>query len=88
MHRDDAARQVKLTMQVVEALLKSRDMDWHDAFRGIVYFKRKHDIKNFQRYCADRKIPSFPLAISHANICREELLFEIELDAVKATSQL
>jgi len=83
-YRGDTARQVEFTMQVVEALLKSRDMNWTDAFRGIIYFKHRQVMEFFQRYCTDKQIPRFPLAISCANICREELLFEIELDAVKA----
>jgi hypothetical protein len=36
----------------------------------------------FERYCQENSLTELPVAIAHANICREELLFELELDAV------
>ncbi|MFA6568069.1 MAG: hypothetical protein WCS96_07645 [Victivallales bacterium] len=81
----DCGKQVGLTMRVVEALLKSRDMEWQDLFRGIAYFKNMSDRPFFDKYCKDHDIPEFPLAVAHTDICRSDLLFEIEVDAVKVT---
>ncbi len=83
VHRGDAARQIEFTMQVIDALLKSRGMDWGDSFRGIAYFKDMKEEALFRSYCRERQMPGFPLSATCATICREELLFEIELDAAK-----
>ncbi|OGV55258.1 MAG: hypothetical protein A2017_09530 [Lentisphaerae bacterium GWF2_44_16] len=79
----DCARQIDLTMRVVEAILHSRKMDWHDLVRGIAYFKDFNDKHLFDEYCEKHEIPRFPLALAHADICRGDLLFELEADAVK-----
>ncbi len=87
MHTDDAAKQIERTMEVVEGILTSRGMSWHDAVRGIAYFK---DIRSarplFDAYCQLNNIPAFPLAVSHADVCRDDLLFEIEIDAAVSSS--
>lgn len=81
---DDCAKQIDLTMRVAEALLKSRGMSWKDVCRGIGYFKDIEDVKLYSEYCRKHNIPSFPLAVAHVDICRGDLLFEIEIDAAKA----
>lgn len=82
-HIGDPVKQVELTMKVVEAILTSREMSWNDITRGIVYLKEMHYLPVFTKYCLEHSISLFPLAISHADICRDELLFEIEVDAVR-----
>lgn len=83
VHRNDPAAQIDRTLEVIEALLQSRGMAWSDLFRGIAYFKNMSDLPSFEQCCRVRQIPRFPLAVSHADICRDDLLFEIEVDAVK-----
>ena len=85
VHLGDAARQIELTMRVAEALLASRGMGWDDACRGVAYVKNIDDLRLLDQYCADRRIPCFPLAVAQVDICRGDLLFEIELDAVKVS---
>lgn len=82
----DCGKQIELTMQVVKVLLESRGMGWHDLFRGIAYFKDMSDRPLFDKYCKDHDIPKFPLAVAHTDICRGDLLFEIEVDAVKVSA--
>ncbi len=83
VHLDDPVKQIELTMEVVEAILKSRDMDWCDVTRGIGYFKSDTYVEIYKNYCETNNLPEFPLAISHADVCRDNLLFEIEVDATK-----
>jgi enamine deaminase RidA (YjgF/YER057c/UK114 family) len=83
VHTGDTASQVEQTMKVVEAILVSRDMGWEDITRAIAYFKDMSSFPIYEKYCSENGLPSFPLAVSHADICRVELLFEIEVDAVK-----
>lgn len=84
MHLDDPEKQIRLTMEVIYAILASRGMGWEDLFRGIAYFKDMSCLPIYDRIASELEIPSFPLAISHADVCRHDLLFEIEVDAVQA----
>jgi enamine deaminase RidA (YjgF/YER057c/UK114 family) len=84
VHLDDCKKQIELTMEVVHEILKSRDMDWEDTSRAIAYFKDISEAPLLEQYCVEHNLPELPVAISHADVCRHDLLFEIELDAVKA----
>lgn len=83
VHLDDVEAQVALTMEVVAAILESRGMSWSDVSRSIAYFKHAKDATVFENYRATEKIPSFPAIVVKEDICRDDLLFEIELDALK-----
>jgi len=82
-HVGDPGAQVRLTMQVVHAILDSRGMDWTDVTRGLAYFKRAEDAPLFEEYLANSKVQPFPVVIAENCICRDDLLFEIEVDAVR-----
>lgn len=82
---DNTVKQIHLTLDVVEAILKSRGMDWQNTTRAVAYF---HDIRAlpiFEACCHERGIPPLPLAPAHAAVCRADLWFEIELDAMALT---
>lgn len=80
----DPLGQVRKTMEVVAALLASRDMTWDHVVRGVAYFKDiRTDRSLYDNFCKANGIPTFPLAVSHADVCRDDLLFEIEVDAVR-----
>jgi len=81
---NDSAAQIRQTMDVVGAILRSREMDWGDVTRSLVYFKRAKDAPLFRRYCDESGIPPFPAVIAENDVCRDELLFEIEVDAMAA----
>lgn len=85
VHLNDTANQIKLTMEVVKAILESRDMSWKDTTRAIAYFKDVNDVPLLYKYCKENNLPPMPIAISHSDICRDDLLFEIEFDASAAT---
>lgn len=87
VHQGDPARQIDCTMQVIEAILKSRGMDWQHLSRGIAYFKSREDVILWEDWAAANRLPRFSLAISHADVCRDDLLFEIELDAIKLNQE-
>ncbi len=78
---DDTAGQIQKTMEVVDAILKSRDMDWSNTTRAIAYFTKVEDARLFDTYCAENGLPDMPIAVAHGEICRPDLLFELELDA-------
>jgi len=79
---NDVTRQIHLTLDVVEAIFKSRGMDWKNTVRAVGYFRDIEDLPIFERCCRDRGIAPLPLVPVHATVCRDDLLFEIELDAI------
>ena len=81
-HVGDTSAQIELTMRVVGRILESRGMDWGNAARAIAYFKDIDDHPLFESYCRREGISEFPTAIAEADVCRDDLLFEIEVDAV------
>ena len=70
-------------MEVVEEILKSRQMGWGDVSRAIAYFPDLSNAYLLEEYCEKMSIPDMPISIAHGDICRDDLLFEIEVDAVK-----
>jgi hypothetical protein len=74
---------VALTMQVVHAILESRGMGWADVTRGLAYFKHAEDAPLFEKHRVNNRIPLFPGVIAENCICRDDLLFEIEVDAIR-----
>jgi enamine deaminase RidA (YjgF/YER057c/UK114 family) len=79
---DDLDAQIVRTMEVVEAILQSRGMQWDDVTRAIAYFKDGCQTEAFRRYCEARDLTDLPALCVHQDICRDDLLFEIEADAV------
>ena len=79
---DDVVSQIDLTMRVTQALLQSRKMNWRNLFRGIVYFKHPDYLKYFKEYVRKHKISCSNLAVAFTDRCRDDLLFEIEIDAL------
>ena len=77
----DAEKQIALTMRVVEALLGSRGMTWSDTVRAIAFFKHISDLHHFRSYCESHGLGTLPVLSVRADVCRPELLFEVELEA-------
>jgi enamine deaminase RidA (YjgF/YER057c/UK114 family) len=82
-HAGNPGAQIDLTLRVVEALLASRGMGWNEVTRGIAYFKRLADRPLMDRWFRDRGVTGFSPAIAEADICRPDLDFEVEVDAMK-----
>jgi enamine deaminase RidA (YjgF/YER057c/UK114 family) len=84
-HVGDPRRQIELTMEVVEAILRAREMTLADTTRATVYFKSAADLPLFAAWCARHSCDTLPAVHACCDICRDDLLFEIELDALKVT---
>ena len=74
-------KQIELTMKVVRGILLAQKMDWENAVRSIAYFKSPGHIPLFKAYCEKNGLPPLNCINAATTVCREELLFEIELDA-------
>ena len=58
--------------------LNSRDIVY-----GIIYIKNYHYLEEVMDYLKKEKLDDFPVAVCTSDICRDELLFEIEIEAFK-----
>ncbi|MFA6239532.1 MAG: hypothetical protein WC655_01310 [Candidatus Hydrogenedentales bacterium] len=81
VHIGDVETQISLTFDVVAAILESREMTWDNVTRAIAYFKKRDDAPMLKRYLTANGIQDFPILLSNNDICRDDLLFEIEVDA-------
>ncbi len=81
---NDWLGQIELTFQVVGDILRSRGLDFAATSRAVAYFKDQTGA----RICADwllrQGLRDLPLVYTVAAVCRDELLFELELDATGA----
>jgi enamine deaminase RidA (YjgF/YER057c/UK114 family) len=78
----DLEKQLDLTFDVVQAILESRDMGWQDASRAIAYFRRAEDVEAFDAFLRRRGIEGLPCLVTNATVCRDDLLFELEVDTL------
>ena len=78
-------KQIDLSMEVIAAILESRGMTFNDVTRATAYFQDPLFSSHFVRWCEERELRRMPAVHVHCDICRDDLLFELELDAcVKA----
>ncbi len=85
LHAGDVAKQIDLTMKVVQGILASRGMSFLDVSRVTTYFKHTKDAPAFVDWCAKNSAAFFPAVTTRSDICRDELLFEVEMDAMMAS---
>ncbi len=78
---DDAPKQVDLTMEVIGAILQSRGMDFRSVTRATAYYRKSEYKAYFDAWLAARDLPQMPVVHTHSVVCRDDLLFELELDA-------
>lgn len=83
IHVGDIEKQIQLSLDVMEAILAQEGLGWADVSRSIAYFKHKAEhLAVFRRIAEERGLPDFPLVCFQADVCRHDLLFEIEADAM------
>lgn len=86
-HPGDFLAQAKRTFKNITALLKSEGASWHDVVKTTCYLKdmRYYDIFNKVRnqFYRQQRLQPFPASSCiEANLCRPELLVEIEVIAI------
>ena len=77
-HQGDPSRQIALTMDVVRAILDEAGMRLEDTTRAVAYFRDPAHIPLWEKHC--RSLPALPVVSLGCHVCRDDLLFEIELD--------
>ena len=74
-------KQIDLTMEVIVAILQSRGLDYRDVTRATAYYRDAAYRQHFADWCAERGLEAMPVVHTHSVVCRDDLLFELELDA-------
>jgi hypothetical protein len=57
-------------------------MDWADVNRGVAYLRDAEGIDRCREYLRGRSLGDAPILVTWGEVCRPELLFEIEVDAI------
>ena len=77
----DIRKQVGLTMDVVEAILSARGFGFSDLVRATAYFRHPADAGVFAKWLVDRQLWNLPVVSAQCDVCRDDLLFELEAEA-------
>lgn len=80
----DIVRQIACTMKAVAAILESRGYGWRDVSRAIVYLKDPSFREPWQAWLAAAGLPADFAMETVCDVCRDEWLFEIECDGIRA----
>jgi len=84
VHEGDVDAQIECTMRVVQAILESRGMSLSHTTRATAYFRSALDVPRFAAWRERHNAGSLPVVQTCCDICRDDLLFELELDALAA----
>jgi enamine deaminase RidA (YjgF/YER057c/UK114 family) len=84
----DTRKQVELTMDVVEAILRSRGLGLADLTRATAYFRHSADARIFTEWLAANQLMQMPVVSTQCDVCRDDLLFELEAEAEKPIGSL
>lgn len=78
IHVDDFENQVYETVKKIQTLLQPINCSLHSITQGTVFIKRKQDIECFKRLAVQLGFDQLPLVYVLADVCRPDLLFEID----------
>ncbi|MEE4114994.1 MAG: RidA family protein [Marinilabiliaceae bacterium] len=80
-HIGEMKKQVEMTFRVLKAILNKEGMDFQDVSRAIAYFPDSTTKNVLIDCCRQNKLNADTVLMVEADICREDLLFEMEMDA-------
>lgn len=82
VHPNDVRAQIERMLVNVEGLLQPHHAAWGDVCQAVTFLKSPAYLEPFQHSCARRGLLEAPHTIVQAEICRPELLCEMEAIAV------
>jgi len=74
----DPAAQIRQTLNVISELVGSEGATLHDLCEATVFIKRQEDFLIYQEIIGQMGISNSPSVCVLADVCRDELLFEID----------
>jgi enamine deaminase RidA (YjgF/YER057c/UK114 family) len=78
----DAAAQIGRTLEVVESLIGEKGAKFKDMRTATVYLKNAGDLSVYEKLAGRLGLMNLPAVFVVADICRDELLFEMDALAV------
>jgi enamine deaminase RidA (YjgF/YER057c/UK114 family) len=82
LYPGDAAAQIRRTLEVVESVLGEKGAKFEDIRSATVYLKRAEDRSVYEELARRPGLENLPAVCVVADICRDELLFEMDALAV------
>ncbi len=70
--------QIRHTLNVVSSLVADEGATFQDLCEATIFLKHTHDFAIYQRIAEEINITNAPSVNVNANVCRDELLFEID----------
>ncbi len=81
VHPEDFDRQTIRTLDNIESLLASQDAGMADICQATAFIKRREDSERFESILRDRGLEDLPLICTVDDVCRNDLLVEIDATA-------
>jgi len=82
VHEGDFRRQMHGTLDTVEALIAQEGASLSDLCNATVFVKRTEDVEAYRQVAADRGLSDLAGVPVIADVCRDDLLFEVDGAAV------
>jgi len=82
LYPGDAESQIMKTLEVVETLIGEKGAKFKDIRSATVYLKRVEDLSVYEKLAGRLGLTDLPAVFAVADICRNELLFEMDALAV------
>jgi len=76
---------VALTFEVVDSILRSRGFGFTDLTCATAYFRRPVEAGMFAEWLAANRLSHLPILCAQCDVCRDDLLFELEAEALSAS---
>lgn len=83
VYQGDTYRQIEKTMAVVEAIIHEQKFSFSDVTMAVAYLPHHQDAQLFYDYC-QKHLYALPVIVTLNTVCRDDLLFEIELEAIQS----
>ncbi len=85
IHLGDMKRQTKRTFQNIETLLDGLGAEMKDIVQATAFVKFPEDAETFYQVRREMKLENVPMICTVADVCRDDLLFELDATAVVPT---
>jgi len=82
LYPHDAEAQIRTTLEAVEELIGGKGATFEDIGSATVYLKRTGDWNVYEKLAGRLRLMNLPAVFIIADICRDELLFEMDAIAV------
>lgn len=85
VHTGDVRGQIERMLLNVELLLEPHGVGWSDLVQAVTFLKSSGYLDLFRTICGERGLSEAPNTVVEADVCRAELLCEMEAIAVLPT---